>query len=128
MDTVKLWHDDVRPAPMGWVWVQNNTDAKAVLSSCDVTEISMDHDLGATPHGEAGIMARGWDEDNGYRLALWMVETGNVPPKITIHSWNPAGAKRMASVFTQAARMVDEVSDDLIVQVIPFDPREHGYV
>lgn len=110
---VKLWHDDVRPAPQGWVWVQNNKDAKEILRHCDVTEISMDHDLGAVPYGEAGIMARGWDEENGYKLAIWMVENVIVPGTVTIHSWNPDGARKMASVFRQAGYQVT---------VAPFDP------
>lgn len=94
----------MRPAPKGWVWVQNNKDARNVLSRClaTITEISMDHDLGATPHGEAGIMARGWDEDNGLRLAEWMVDKGYVPPMVRIHSWNPEGAGRMAATFATA--------------------------
>lgn len=93
---------------MGWVWVQNNKDARDVISRCTavITEISMDHDLGATPHGEAGIMARGWDEDNGLKLAEWMVAKNYVPEKITIHSWNPEGAKRMAAVFNEAGYSV----------------------
>lgn len=117
---MKIWHDDVRPAPAGWVWVQNNTDAKAILGSgIPISEISMDHDLGAIPHGEAGIMARGWDEDNGLKLAEWMVEKGLVPAKVTIHSWNPDGARRMADTFLGAGYGA---------YIRPFDPYEHGYV
>lgn len=112
---MKLWHDDVRPAPMGWVWVQNNADAKLILMECfdDITEISMDHDLGAVPYGDAGIMARGWDEENGYKLAVWMVGLALVPDRVTVHSWNPDGAQKMASVFRQ---------EGYEVSVRPFDP------
>jgi hypothetical protein len=105
---------------MGWVWVQNNRDAREVISRCTavITEISMDHDLGAIPHGEAGIMARGWDEDNGLKLVEWMVAKNYVPPVITIHSWNPEGAKRMQQTFADAGY-------EAIVR--PFDPYEHGF-
>ena len=119
--SMKIWHDDVRPAPPGWVWVQNNEDARAIISACfpSITEISMDHDLGAVPYGEAGIMARGWAEETGYKLAMWMAKTGFLPPKVTIHSWNPDGAKKMASVFFQA-------DPELDVTIRPFNPIELG--
>lgn len=128
---IKLWHDDVRPAPHGWVWVQNNNDAKLILANVEVDEISMDHDLGAVPYGEAGIMARGWDEDNGYLLAQWMCQKGCVPPKVTVHSWNPVGAEKMVGLLEQYAKAVREMSvfpKEIVVQRVPFDPAEHGYV
>jgi hypothetical protein len=42
----------------------------------------------------------GASDDDGTRLVEWMCATGHVPPKITIHSWNPAGARRMAEMLT----------------------------
>lgn len=102
---VKLWHDDVRPAPKGWVWAQNNADAMAILKTGEVTEISMDHDLGGDPRN--GIFVAGNSQDgSGLDLVQWMVETINVPETITIHSWNPDGARRMARVFNDAGYSV----------------------
>lgn len=118
---MKLWHDDVRPAPHGWVWVQNNDDAKAILLACSeiITDMSLDHDLGAIPYQEVGIMARGRDEETGYKLAYWMAQnayTGviTLPETITVHSWNPAGAAKMVSVFLQVGHTN--------VKAVPFDP------
>jgi hypothetical protein len=45
---VKIWHDDVRPAPSGWEHARTNDAAKAWLKTGLVTEISLDHDLGYT--------------------------------------------------------------------------------
>jgi hypothetical protein len=45
------------------------------------------------------LYVAGTADETGYDLVKWMCETGNVPPKITIHSWNPAGARRMAALF-----------------------------
>lgn len=97
---MRLWHDDVRQPPSGWVWAQNNDDAKKILKTGEVLEISMDHDLGASRCD--GIYAAGSSADNGYELAKWMVANILVPPSITIHSWNPVGAGRMAGVFNSA--------------------------
>lgn len=43
---MRLWLDDVRPAPDGWVWVKTARDAIALLAAVGVAEISLDHDLG----------------------------------------------------------------------------------
>jgi hypothetical protein len=48
---VKLWLDDVRPAPAGWYWALDAEEAHDVLQSCVVEEWSLDHDLGEGPSG-----------------------------------------------------------------------------
>lgn len=102
--TIKLWHDDVRPAPEGWVWARTNESAIGHLRKGSVDEISLDHDLGL---GLDHLSEEQIDEDpellfsqgTGYDLVGWMVESGNVPETITVHSWNPAGASKMAAKF-----------------------------
>lgn len=92
---MKLWHDDVRPAPEGWVWARTNAEAMWFLrqrSEPDgrmvVTEVSLDHDMGTTP---------GDGTPSGYDLVCWMLDNDAVPEKVTVHSWNPPGAQAMAS-------------------------------
>lgn len=108
MSTTKLWHDDVRPPPEGWEWARTNDAAKAVLSEREVVEISLDHDLGLhgvdipdpaeDPDGYLdAVCQRGQAEETGLDLVVWMIENEVVPPKVTIHSWNPDGAKAMAA-------------------------------
>jgi len=106
MKVIKIWHDDVRPPPSSeWVWAPNNDVAKDLFKQYRVEEISMDHDLGARP--EDGMLARGQSEDNGAVLAKWMVENlSQLPEKITIHSWNPGGAARMADILADAGASV----------------------
>lgn len=103
---MKLWHDDVRPAPDGWSWARTNEQAMEHLRSGRVEEISLDHDLGLHHLTEEQINAdpellfgRGQAEETGYDLVNWMVSTNHVPAVITIHSWNPDGAKKMALKF-----------------------------
>lgn len=95
---MKIWHDDVRPPPRGWVWVQTNEDALHILHGCFayVEEISLDHDLGADPYEADGIMLQGHAEETGLSLVKTMVHLHLVPPRVTIHSWNPIGARHMA--------------------------------
>lgn len=104
----RVWHDDIRPAPQGWVWARTNTEAERLLLENDVAEISLDHDLGLHGYTEAEIeanpeliMGRGQAEETGYDLVLWMIFKNRVPPLVTIHSWNPDGAKKMAALLNE---------------------------
>lgn len=102
---VQLWHDDVRPAPEGWVWARTNTEAKQILSTKNVVEISLDHDLGFhevvmpdDPDELAEVLfLKGRGSETGLDLVEWMVQNERVPEKVTIHSWNPPGAQAMAA-------------------------------
>lgn len=108
----KLWLDDVRPPPEGWVWAKTNDEAKQLLLDEEVTHCSLDHDLGM--HIAQDV--NDWDEiielayaqqdeeeaETGYDLVSWMIENERVPEHITIHSWNPDGAHRMAMRFVDA--------------------------
>lgn len=102
---VQLWHDDVRPAPEGWVWARTNDEAKRILSTSQVVEISLDHDLGfhdveipEDPDEFITVMnLKGRDSQTGLDLVHWMVENDLVPETVTIHSWNPPGAQAMAA-------------------------------
>lgn len=83
---MKLWHDDIREAPDDtWTVARTNEQALALLSEGGVIEASLDHDLGFA--------------EDGHELAVAMVERDVVPPVVNIHSWNPAGAERMAATL-----------------------------
>lgn len=104
---MKIWHDDVRPAPEGWTWCKTNEAVETILLTQGqdgtpwVTEISLDHDLGAKPAD--GIYAKGQSPNGtGYDLVKWMVENILVPEEVTIHSWNPIGARKMAARLNEA--------------------------
>jgi hypothetical protein len=99
-EATKLWHDDVRPAPEGWRWAQNNEEAKQILVAFDVVECSLDHDLGADPTD--GLYAKGAGEETGLQLVDWMIERDCVPKVVTIHSWNPPAARRMERALIAA--------------------------
>ncbi len=92
---MKLWIDDVRPAPIGYEWVKSVDQAKMVI---DINErlvgasvialIDIDHD--------AGIYAQyGGDY---IKLLDWLEETGRNYP-IRIHSMNPVGVANMRAII-----------------------------
>lgn len=106
---MKLWHDDVRPPPEGWTWARTNAEAKEWLRKGSlVTECSLDHDMGlhdvvipdpaVDPDGFMdAVCKKGDSAETGYDLVNWMVENEFVPDRVTIHSWNPDGARWMAA-------------------------------
>lgn len=125
---MKLWLDDVRPAPEGWVWAKTLAEAKQVvldnLAERDdvLPECSLDHDLGATPEMiEAhGLGARGAGEETGLDFVKWLVAEGQVPRRVTIHSWNPVGAREMAQAIVEYDRALDGNSEVEYLSVTPF--------
>lgn len=115
---VKLWHDDVRPAPEGWVWARTNGEAMELLASGEVTHVSLDHDMGnhdcvpgtCDVAPGSGMPQKG--EETGMQLVEWMITNGHIPAWIRVHAWNPSGGDRMyralkdagADVFRQSYR------------------------
>jgi len=82
---MKVYLDDTRQAPEGWILVKTYQEAVHLLMTEDVTDISLDHDLGT--------------DETGYDVIVWIernVYSGNIPkPTISIHTSNPAGYKKM---------------------------------
>jgi hypothetical protein len=84
---VKVYLDDERTTPEGWVRVYWPNEAIELLASGIVSEISLDHDLGDDERG------------TGYDVILWIEEAvftrGFVPPIIKVHSANSSARFKM---------------------------------
>lgn len=84
---MKVYLDDERNTPDGWIRVYWPEEAIELLKSGEVTELSLDHDLGDDDHG------------TGYDVVLWIEEAvftqGFFPPKIKVHSANTSARKKM---------------------------------
>jgi hypothetical protein len=85
---MKLYVDDAREAPTGWTVARTFEEAMQRIASGKVTELSLDHDLGAE------------GTETGYDILKMieraMMQVGFVPPeKIKIHTANPAGYRNM---------------------------------
>ncbi|WP_235181174.1 cyclic-phosphate processing receiver domain-containing protein [Pseudomonas syringae] len=87
MKKIKVFLDDIRPPPAGWILVHWPNEAIKLLQEFDVEEISLDHDLGDDQRG------------TGYDVILWIEEKvaldGFVPPKIVVHSANVSARLKM---------------------------------
>jgi hypothetical protein len=84
---VKVFLDDLRDTPEGWIRAYWPEDVIELLKSNNVIELSLDHDLGDDEHG------------TGYDVLLWIEEQvfcqGFQPPYITIHSANSSARMKM---------------------------------
>jgi hypothetical protein len=84
---MQVFLDDERQTPEGWTRVYWPDEAIALLQPGQVTEISLDHDLGDD--------ARGTGYDVIVRIEQAVVIDGFKPPKILVHSANPAARERV---------------------------------
>ena len=91
---MKIWIDDVRPAPEGYVWCRTVNEVTSLIpdaekfSSIGVEIIDIDHDAG-------DFMQYGGDY---IRILDWLEETGRNYP-IRIHSMNPVGVENMRRII-----------------------------
>lgn len=86
---IKLWLDDRRPAPDGWVWVRHVWEAVVWLKRDEVAELELDYDLGP-------------DDKPGFDLVVWMARHGRWPDTLPIvHSQNRAAADGMRFVIAR---------------------------
>lgn len=98
---MKLWIDDVRPAPAGFIWARTVNRAKEIIinneellevnlgkSTYRIELIDIDHDAGD------------YADDGGDYIKLldWLEETGRNYP-IHIHSMNPVGVENMRRII-----------------------------
>ena len=87
---MKLWIDDIRPAPDGFIWCKSVNQAKAAITayehqySCDNILIDLDHDC------EDYFKILDWLEEKN------IVDTGYF---FKIHSQNPVGIMRMKDII-----------------------------
>lgn len=103
---MKVWLDDVRDpnnpffhehkgAEYGMVWVKTVEEAIALLETGEVTEISLDNDLGSG-YREGREVAK-WIEENAYNGKL-------KPLSARVHSDNIVAKREMRSAIYNARR------------------------
>lgn len=98
----KVWLDDVRKAPSGWIHFEEIKSLKSyyIKNYKNIKEMSLDHDLGD-------------NVPTGYDFLVWleeMVYTGKYTkvPNIKVHSANPVGKRRMEQSIKSIIRKVNE--------------------
>jgi hypothetical protein len=103
---------------------RSNYEARVHLSAQPhgyvVEEISLDHDMGLDdqdPDEPDAAYQVGHSPEDGMALVKWMCDNEFVPPKVTIHTMNPAGARNMACHLHGWAKAFDR---DIEVKVRPW--------
>lgn len=89
---MRLWIDDVRPAPTGYTWIKTVNEAISIVKKYpkEIRIIDIDHDAGDyVIHGGDYIKFLDWLEEMGY----------NYP--IHIHSMNPVGIVNMRTIINK---------------------------
>jgi len=93
---LKVYLDDERTAPDGWVQVRWPDEAIELLKTGTVIELSLDHDLGDDSRG------------TGYDVINWLEEQVVInhfhPPIVTVHSANPSARIKMLLGLDTIAR------------------------
>ena len=90
---MKIWVDDIRTPPEGWVWWQTSTQALNGLGQLRYGEqgilvpelMSLDHDLG--------------EGDTTRPIVIWMIENEFWPVEVRVHSQNPVGRHWLESMI-----------------------------
>ena len=97
---MKVYLDDERPTPEGWVSVRWPEEAISLLEGGQVTDLSLDHDLGDDAHG------------TGYDVLLWLEEAvatrGFMPPRVRVHSANSSARQKMELAIARIERFARE--------------------
>ena len=91
---LKIWVDDVRPAPEGYVWLKSVNEVKKyladphILCSYEISLIDLDHDAGD------------YAKDGGdYVRILDYLEMVGYNGDLRIHSMNPVGVQNMRNII-----------------------------
>jgi hypothetical protein len=94
---MKVFLDDERPVPDGWVLARWPDEVIELLRTGTVTHLSLDHDLGDDERG------------TGYDVVLWIEEAvaihAFVPPVITVHSANSSARQKMQAGIEAIGRL-----------------------
>jgi hypothetical protein len=101
---IKVYLDDERETPLGWRRTYTVPETIGLLIKHNVTDLSLDNDLGEDGRGKARLEGRfvlDWVEKA-------VVQDGYIPPSIQIHSMNSVAAKHMRVVMANIERYLDE--------------------
>lgn len=91
MNKIKIWVDDIRPCPLGYIHFKTVNETIDFLSKTDISSIELldlDHDAG-------DFYQYGGD----YIHILDWLEFNKISIPISIHSGNPVGIKNMFQII-----------------------------
>lgn len=102
---IKLFVDDLRPAPEGWVLVRTVTEAIRLIDTQEISDISLDHDISmkVSVNGEARPFK---SEETFEPVARFLREKITTSYKgrrirIILHSANQTGRENMERILLE---------------------------
>lgn len=113
-DGINLFVDDIRQPPDGdWVTARTITEAIRILATRDVRSISLDHDISHYQTINAAGLSIPYECKETFEPVAWFLremflccgeksEVSKSFPKVTLHTANPIGAKKMAEILADA--------------------------
>ncbi len=96
---IKLWVDDIRVAPQGWILARTITEAIRMLALLRVDEISLDHDIAY--FDERGSWS-GKNSAENFTSVAWFIRflpEGSRPHTVWLHTSNPDGANTLQNIL-----------------------------
>lgn len=112
---MKLYLDDMRQTPEGYIGCRWPDEVICHLLSGLVEEVSLDHDLGDADAAKA----ENRKERTGMDVLTWVQKqvvqnlAGFIPPKMKVHSSNAAGIRDMNNVINRIEELHREMHPDL---------------
>ena len=98
MDEVKIWLDDIRPAPLGYTHCYSVNEAIYTIEAEEllgnkIVLLDLDHDLGDFAS----------DGGDGIKLLDWCEQKEKFYP-VRLHTMNPVGRQNMQTVANRLRR------------------------
>lgn len=92
---MKIWVDDLRPVPAGYMWDRSVNQAIAIIEKAEATGetvelLDLDHDLGDYCS----------DGGDAIKLLDWLAERGTFY-SVKIHTANPVGRQNMERMINR---------------------------
>ena len=102
---MKIWVDDVRPAPEGYVWCKSTLNALRTIyyNADEIDEIALDHDAGEYVFEGGDFieilkeLERLCHSTNALKRACWLERCRRF--RFSFHSANPVGVENMRKII-----------------------------
>jgi len=101
---MKLYVDDIRPAPEGWMQARTVTEAIRTIARFgnEITDISLDHDISVAV--SVGGEYRPFPSPETFQAVAYYIEAMrnfllDWNPNIIIHTANPVGGKELEAIL-----------------------------
>lgn len=94
----KLFVDDMREIPAGWIGARSVSEAIAVLATLPISHVSLDHDIIFPRHGVGLYQALSMETFKGVAYYIATMPTG-CRPHVRVHTANAGAAMTLCTIL-----------------------------